>query len=195
MFCEEQKGSSKDYWSWRIIDGKKCWYPGRPGKPKSELLWEVIDTSIPDLPSEGEQPEVDSAAPAFDPRAARLVVSITAPPVGKVDAESLEHAENLKPSPMLPSQVTEKRAEHKAGWSWLWIFIPPAAYAAWVAARKARTRNISKGGVQRSAPESLGCVRGGDECSSPASARATAPDAGSLRRSIRKGTPAPSAPA
>ncbi len=152
MLCEEQKGSSKDYWSWRIIDGKKCWYPGRPGKPKSELQWEVIDTSIPDLLAEGEQPEVGSAAPAFDPRTARLVVSITAPPVGKVDAESLEHAENLEPPPMLPSQVTEKRAEHKAGWSWLWIFIPPAAYAAWVAARKARTRNISKGGFHGRRP-------------------------------------------
>lgn len=151
MLCEEKKGSSKHYWSWRIIDGKKCWYPGRPGKPKSELQWEVIDTSIPELPREGEQPEVDSAALAFDPPTAPLVASIAAPPVGKVHAESLEPAEDLKPPPVLPSRVTEtrvteKRAEHNAGWSWLWIFIPPAAYAAWVAARKARTRNSSQRG-------------------------------------------------
>jgi hypothetical protein len=148
MLCEETKGSSKHYWSWRIIDGKKCWYPGRPGKPKSELQWEVIDASIPELPSEGKHPEVDSAALAFDPPTAPLVASIAAPPVGKVHAESLGPAEDLKPPPVLPSRVTERRAEHEAGWSWLWIFIPPAAYAAWATARKTRTRNSLKGGFQ-----------------------------------------------
>jgi hypothetical protein len=23
----------------RIVDGRECWYPGRPGKPKDELFW------------------------------------------------------------------------------------------------------------------------------------------------------------
>jgi hypothetical protein len=27
------------YWSWRVIDGKRCWYPGRPGIAKSQLQW------------------------------------------------------------------------------------------------------------------------------------------------------------
>ena len=30
---------TKEYWSWRIIDGKRCWYPGRPGMDKSNLRW------------------------------------------------------------------------------------------------------------------------------------------------------------
>jgi hypothetical protein len=28
-----------EYWSWRIIDGKRCWYPGRPGMSKANLRW------------------------------------------------------------------------------------------------------------------------------------------------------------
>ena len=28
--------------SWREIEGKKCWYAGRPGKAKSELRWCTI---------------------------------------------------------------------------------------------------------------------------------------------------------
>ena len=27
------------YWSWRIIDGKRCWYLGRPGMSKAKLQW------------------------------------------------------------------------------------------------------------------------------------------------------------
>jgi hypothetical protein len=28
------------YWSWRNIDGKRCWYPGRPGMDKARLQWQ-----------------------------------------------------------------------------------------------------------------------------------------------------------
>lgn len=38
--CEPSKPArSRDYWSWREIDGRQCWYRGAPGKPKSELRW------------------------------------------------------------------------------------------------------------------------------------------------------------
>jgi hypothetical protein len=29
------------YWSWRLIDGRKCWYEGRPGLSKALLEWPV----------------------------------------------------------------------------------------------------------------------------------------------------------
>ena len=31
--------AAKEYWSWRLIDGKRCWYPGRPGMDKANLRW------------------------------------------------------------------------------------------------------------------------------------------------------------
>jgi hypothetical protein len=33
------------YWSYRIIDGRKCWYEGRPMLPKAMLRWP--DASLP----------------------------------------------------------------------------------------------------------------------------------------------------
>lgn len=37
--CATSKGHAKTYWSWRLIDGKKCWYPGRTQVAKSQLHW------------------------------------------------------------------------------------------------------------------------------------------------------------
>jgi hypothetical protein len=30
---------SHGYWSWRLIDGRKCWYEGKPMLSKSLLQW------------------------------------------------------------------------------------------------------------------------------------------------------------
>ena len=37
--CAAEAQSRTAYWSWRIIDGKRCWYPGRPGMSKANLHW------------------------------------------------------------------------------------------------------------------------------------------------------------
>jgi hypothetical protein len=38
--CEPQRVTGDGhYWAYRIVDGRECWYPGRPGKPKNELFW------------------------------------------------------------------------------------------------------------------------------------------------------------
>lgn len=39
--CAAEAQSGAGYWSWRMIDGKKCWYPGRPGMSKDKLRWPV----------------------------------------------------------------------------------------------------------------------------------------------------------
>ena len=31
--------ASRGYWSWRMIDGRKCWYEGKPMLSKSMLVW------------------------------------------------------------------------------------------------------------------------------------------------------------
>ena len=46
------------WWSYRLIDGRKCWYEGKPGLSKSLLEW-PIEVSAP--PASGE--EVASTAP------------------------------------------------------------------------------------------------------------------------------------
>lgn len=46
------------WWSYRLIDGRKCWYEGKPGLSKSLLEW-PIEVSAPPPPGE----EVASAVP------------------------------------------------------------------------------------------------------------------------------------
>jgi hypothetical protein len=36
--CKAASGSG-GYWSWRMIDGRKCWYEGKPMLSKSLLEW------------------------------------------------------------------------------------------------------------------------------------------------------------
>ena len=36
--CQASR-SSGGYWAWRLIDGRKCWYEGKPGTSKDNLRW------------------------------------------------------------------------------------------------------------------------------------------------------------
>jgi len=39
--CEPQRVTGDGrHWAYRIVDGRECWYAGRPGKPKNELFWD-----------------------------------------------------------------------------------------------------------------------------------------------------------
>ena len=35
------------YWSWRLIDGRKCWYEGKPTLSKSSLEWPMQASARP----------------------------------------------------------------------------------------------------------------------------------------------------
>lgn len=37
--CSVAPASGRGYWSWRMIDGRKCWYEGKPMLSKSVLEW------------------------------------------------------------------------------------------------------------------------------------------------------------
>ena len=46
--CQASKGTMREYWSWREIDGRKCWFVGRPGsKAKTQLRWESTNNNRP----------------------------------------------------------------------------------------------------------------------------------------------------
>jgi hypothetical protein len=39
--------NQRGYWSWRMIDGRKCWYEGKPMLSKSSLEWPAQATNHP----------------------------------------------------------------------------------------------------------------------------------------------------
>jgi hypothetical protein len=55
----------KEYWSWRIIDGKRCWYPGRPGMSKANLRWPQSEP----VPEERPAPELEDVRNFAPPKA------------------------------------------------------------------------------------------------------------------------------
>jgi hypothetical protein len=69
----ERLQSGKGHWSWRMIDGKKCWYPGRPGMAKDRLHWPAATTETRARKALGSVPvvaaEPDTASDAVQPEA------------------------------------------------------------------------------------------------------------------------------
>src|SRR5215813_10333241 len=60
--CEPQRvtGDSR-HWAYRIVDGRECWYPGQPGKSKSELFWG--NSTTPSTRQTVDQTEVETKSP------------------------------------------------------------------------------------------------------------------------------------
>ena len=70
MDCEPQHVRDDGrHWAYRILDGRQCWYPGQPGKPKDELRWREAPSAIRSL----DQPEIEARAPAQAPQTAGVV--------------------------------------------------------------------------------------------------------------------------
>jgi len=55
----ERPSNAQSYWSYRLIDGRKCWYEGKPMLSKSLLHWPVSSRAVaatPPRPSSERQP-------------------------------------------------------------------------------------------------------------------------------------------
>jgi hypothetical protein len=54
--CQPSRpNDARDYWAWRLIDGRQCWYQGQPGRSKATLFWPAEQPSSAE--PEVEQPE------------------------------------------------------------------------------------------------------------------------------------------
>ena len=41
--CRASPSKAQGHWSWRLIDGRKCWYAGKTVIPKSALRWPAAE--------------------------------------------------------------------------------------------------------------------------------------------------------
>ena len=64
--CSATQGGRGAYWNWREVDGRRCYYAGRPGKPKNELYWPAHG-SLQSGPAQAGQPEVSQSPPPAVP--------------------------------------------------------------------------------------------------------------------------------
>jgi len=116
---------AKEYWAWREIDGRQCWYAGKPGMDKAKLHWNSEATVRPRqaAPSDGvrARPIPADPVPAEPPPAEPILPAPEPPPptkeriatIGKADRGPLalgfavvEHAAAdtiVIPPPMRPT--------------------------------------------------------------------------------------------
>ena len=70
--------AKQGYWSWRMIDGRKCWYEGKPMLSKALLEWPAEDAAQSDIKadtanvareseSHGDPMDAQAYAPAAAP--------------------------------------------------------------------------------------------------------------------------------
>ena len=55
---------AQGHWSWRLIDGRKCWYAGKIVIPKSALRWPAITPAQAKAPAVAPAVQAKAAEPA-----------------------------------------------------------------------------------------------------------------------------------
>src|ERR1700758_2404738 len=79
QMCSAAASDQHGYWSWRLIDGRKCWYEGKPMLSKSLLEW----------PAQASAPPNSSTVPASavtEKRSDPLDAQAWAPPSDSFEA-------------------------------------------------------------------------------------------------------------
>jgi hypothetical protein len=68
----ERPSNAQSYWSYRLIDGRKCWYEGKPGFSKSLLHWPAAQTA---KGKPGREPDARPASNTYNPLNAQASIT------------------------------------------------------------------------------------------------------------------------
>jgi hypothetical protein len=86
--CSASPGKTQGHWSWRLIDGRKCWYAGKAVIAKASLRWPAVQVKAVE-------------AKAVDVKA----VDVKAGNLTPADVKAAQ----AKPAPATVGVATEKR--------------------------------------------------------------------------------------
>ena len=63
--CQSSPGHDGKWWSYRIVDSKRCWYQASPGRSKNLLQWaKQSPPPVVTRPDPGDSPPPCTASPA-----------------------------------------------------------------------------------------------------------------------------------
>jgi len=95
--CSASPSKTQGHWSWRLIDGRKCWYAGKTVIAKSSLRW------LAAAPAQANAAQVRAVeAKAVD------VKAVDVNKAGNLTPADVEAAQ-ARPAPTTVGVVTEKR--------------------------------------------------------------------------------------
>lgn len=66
--CQPSAQSGDGHWSWRLIDGRQCWYKGQSGMDKSLLHWPAAESGSPKIEATPEERKVAETQPIAEMR-------------------------------------------------------------------------------------------------------------------------------
>jgi hypothetical protein len=84
----ERPSDAQTYWSYRLIDGRKCWYEGRPGYSKSLLHWPAATQA--EKKSARREPDARPASDATKYNPLDAQASITSDPDANAKPETAD---------------------------------------------------------------------------------------------------------
>ena len=119
--CQSSPGHDGKWWSYRIVDSKRCWYQGRPGRSKDLLQWAkqspppVVTRPDPSPPPAPPVPQQPTKIVDTTPK----VVSTGSIPAATSKAQMAAAPPSL-PEPPLPAKPSKL-----SKW-WMLLLIIPA---------------------------------------------------------------------
>src|SRR6478736_6427917 len=123
--CQSSPGHDGEWWSWRIVDSKRCWYQGRPGRSKDLLHW--AKQSPPPVVTRPEPADSPHPAPPVPPPPPEIVD--TTPKVVStvsIPAPTSEAPQMVAPPPSLPEPPPLPAKPPKSSKWWMMLLIIPA---------------------------------------------------------------------
>src|SRR6478672_2356368 len=124
--CQSSPGHDGKWWSYRIVDGRNCWYQGRPGRSKDLLHWaRQSPPPVVNRPDPGDSPP---PAPPVPPQQPTEIVDITPKVVSTVPIPALtsEAPQMAAPLPSLPEPLPAKPTPPQPSKWWTLLWIIPA---------------------------------------------------------------------
>ena len=126
--CQSSPGQDGKWWSWRIVDSKRCWYEGRPGRSKDQLQWaKQSPPLIVTRPQPGDSPHPALPVPPQQP----TEIADTTPKVVSTVSTPMPTSEGLQMAarpPSLPEpQPLSAKPTKPSKWWMLLLIIPTIA--------------------------------------------------------------------
>jgi hypothetical protein len=80
--CQTSMQRGDSHWTWRLIDGRRCWYKGERGMEKSLLHWPAAHMSANKLEVTLHEPKEEKAlaVPEVQPIPSELLPSLPSRP-------------------------------------------------------------------------------------------------------------------
>src|SRR6478672_10746237 len=124
--CQSSPGHDGKWWSYRIVDSKRCWYQGRPGRSKDLLQWAT--QSPPPVVTRLYPGDSPPPAPPIPPQQPPEIVDTTPKVVSTVSipVPTSKAPQTAAPPPSLPEPPPLPAKPTKPSKWWMLLLIIPA---------------------------------------------------------------------